>query len=666
MKKLHLSFSGIFFFLNLFFLSFLTLRSSAQSPDLISYQAVVRDTAETPITNTTIGLKIEVNRTSSSGTLVFSETHTPTTDDEGLIYIEIGGGTYVSGAVEDIDWGNGPYYTSLYVDVSGGTNYTYMGSSRLCSVPYALYAPDRTRPGNGLEGGSDKDSLSVMEMGGGMTKDISLNLNLNNIFFTHDDSTTAFPGITQQSTNLSGALNMPRSQTFTQNGTNKLFSVTLKVNVQAGTEITVRIKDSSTSITYAQHLFSTAFDGWYEFVFENSPMLHHNSVYSIFLEPAGPNSFWLYSNGNPYLGGTANLGNDNDFGFIIKCLNQQDVLTLASNSFVGIGTNNPTEKLDVNGKIKTTALQIPTGAAAGKTLISDLNGNATWQTLPITYPPSGAAGGDLTGNYPSPTLTLTGVNPGTYNKVSVDNKGRVTAGGSLSTNDITPLETDPKVGTLNVNAVPKWMGNSLTNGQISDNGSAVGIGTNTPLTGTKLDVVGLTRTSNVAITGGAPAANKVLMATDPQGNATWSASNSLPGTLASILSTQGNIGVLIDSTDFRFMPVSLTITVNGTQDVEITATAALGTNSTTNSPLMHKMALGYKSTSGAVFVVDPVSFLQNLKAPVNSRLPYTLNTIFQNIPAGTYTFGMIYQCDAGTGANWNSNDMLRIVAKVFN
>jgi hypothetical protein len=47
---------------------------------------------------------------------------------------------------------------------------------------------------------------------------------------------------------------------------------------------------------------------------------------------------------------------------------------------LGIGTDNPTYKLDVNGNVRTLGLVLPTGASAGKVLTSDAGGNASWQT----------------------------------------------------------------------------------------------------------------------------------------------------------------------------------------------------------------------------------------------------------------------------------------------
>jgi len=45
---------------------------------------------------------------------------------------------------------------------------------------------------------------------------------------------------------------------------------------------------------------------------------------------------------------------------------------------VGIGTNNPVERLDVAGKTRTTEFQMTSGAGSGFLLTGDVNGNAIW------------------------------------------------------------------------------------------------------------------------------------------------------------------------------------------------------------------------------------------------------------------------------------------------
>ncbi len=46
--------------------------------------------------------------------------------------------------------------------------------------------------------------------------------------------------------------------------------------------------------------------------------------------------------------------------------------------YIGIGTANPLEKLDVIGKTKTTTFQMTNGASTGAVLVSDASGNAAW------------------------------------------------------------------------------------------------------------------------------------------------------------------------------------------------------------------------------------------------------------------------------------------------
>lgn len=52
----------------------------------------------------------------------------------------------------------------------------------------------------------------------------------------------------------------------------------------------------------------------------------------------------------------------------------------ANTGNVGIGINAPTQKLDVNGNLKTLGFIMPTGAGAGMALISDAFGNASWSS----------------------------------------------------------------------------------------------------------------------------------------------------------------------------------------------------------------------------------------------------------------------------------------------
>ena len=124
----------------LLFVFFFTGILFAQAPEKMSYQAVVRDGSNELVINQTVGIQISILQGTVNGTSVFTETQTPITNSNGLVSLEIGSGTSVSGTFSAINWSAGPYFIKTETDPNGGINYTITGTSQLMSVPYALYA----------------------------------------------------------------------------------------------------------------------------------------------------------------------------------------------------------------------------------------------------------------------------------------------------------------------------------------------------------------------------------------------------------------------------------------------------------------------------------------------------------------------------------------------
>ena len=118
----------------------LTASVFAQSPEKMSYQAVIRNNNNNLVVNSNVGMQISILQYSTSGTPVYIERQFPTTNANGLVSIQIGAGTVVAGNFASIVWGNGPYFVKTETDLNGGANYTITGTSQLLSVPYALHA----------------------------------------------------------------------------------------------------------------------------------------------------------------------------------------------------------------------------------------------------------------------------------------------------------------------------------------------------------------------------------------------------------------------------------------------------------------------------------------------------------------------------------------------
>ena len=138
-------------------LAHLLINSSifAQAPNKMSYQAVLRNTSGALVSSSSVGMQISILQGSATGTVAYSETQTASTNANGLVSLEIGAGTVVTGTFAGINWANGPYFIKTETDPAGGTNYSITGTNQLMSVPFALFSANGT-PGpqgaNGIDG----------------------------------------------------------------------------------------------------------------------------------------------------------------------------------------------------------------------------------------------------------------------------------------------------------------------------------------------------------------------------------------------------------------------------------------------------------------------------------------------------------------------------------
>ena len=119
---------------------FIGVAASAQAPDKMSYQAVIRDANGEILKNQDVSIQFSVLQTSISGTSVYQEDHKLTTNSNGLVSVYMGIGAVSSGDFSTIDWSDGTYFLKTEIDPTGGSNYTIISTTELVSVPYAVYA----------------------------------------------------------------------------------------------------------------------------------------------------------------------------------------------------------------------------------------------------------------------------------------------------------------------------------------------------------------------------------------------------------------------------------------------------------------------------------------------------------------------------------------------
>lgn len=330
-------------FIALFFTLFLGVAVFAQTPQSFRYQAVARDNSGAVLANKTVSFRMSILGGSVAGTTVYSETHTgKATNAFGLVELEIGKGTPVTGTFSVINWGNNSYFVKVEMDPSGGSAYQTLSTSQLLSVPYALHAKT-------VETGDNWGTQNVVT-------DVTL---------TGAGTTASNLKLAQQSA-ISG-------QVLKWNGTKWLPS------------------DDNGSL-WQKSGYHVYYDNGNVGIGTNNPQyqLHLNShgIFSGILmtndasgttmddglviglqyqsdEPVNRYATFLNKENSPLLFGTNN--------------NYQGDMTILPGGNIGIGINPPTARLDVNGQIR-----IRGGAPeTGRILTSDAVGLASWQNVSI-------------------------------------------------------------------------------------------------------------------------------------------------------------------------------------------------------------------------------------------------------------------------------------------
>jgi hypothetical protein len=396
---------SVFFLFSFFF----SLNSNAQVVSGMNYQAVIRNSSNALVANATVGVKISILQGSASGAIVFSESHTTTTNANGLATFVIGTGTPLLGTFFTIDWLSGLHFIKTDTDPTGGVNYTISNTSQLNTVPYSQFAENSLyasysgdswrKTGNVVDLttdfiGSVNDVDVVFKRNNikagaiANNDNISFGVNTLSIINTTASNNSAF-GARALNNNISGFNN-------TAIGTNALRSNNADFNTAVGVASSFA-NTSGTSNTSMGHfsLKSNIIGSGNVSVgnnsLENSVGFYNTALgYRSLSYTTGDQNValgWRALENLTTGGGNIGIGkivdvpsptsnNQLSIGNVIYGTNMGTTAT----GTIGIGVPVPTERLEVDGKTKTTNLQVTAGAGANKVLTSDAVGNATWQT----------------------------------------------------------------------------------------------------------------------------------------------------------------------------------------------------------------------------------------------------------------------------------------------
>jgi hypothetical protein len=120
----------------------------------INYKALIKDGAGVIVASTPINVTFIILDGAAN---VYEETHAPTTDPNGIVILNIGEGTPVTGTFSTIDWSSNNHFLNVQIDTGGGMQ--DMATTAFKTVPYALQSKTATT----LPGGIDQGYIEALQ-----------------------------------------------------------------------------------------------------------------------------------------------------------------------------------------------------------------------------------------------------------------------------------------------------------------------------------------------------------------------------------------------------------------------------------------------------------------------------------------------------------------------
>ena len=114
------------------------LVGTGQDPESFNYQVIVHNVAGEVVASQSVSFRFSILTGSPNGTVVYSESQNVTTDQFGLVSLNIGYGTDKTGNFTTIDWVADKSFLKVEIDATGGNNYTDLGTTQILSIPYDL------------------------------------------------------------------------------------------------------------------------------------------------------------------------------------------------------------------------------------------------------------------------------------------------------------------------------------------------------------------------------------------------------------------------------------------------------------------------------------------------------------------------------------------------